>query len=450
MTSVTVDVTVHPDDITVYGAVPGDTGDQTAAIQAAIDAAAAAGTVQVRVPDGVFRHTGTLNVPATVELVGEGDGSVLHYTGTGVGVNLRGQRAGLRRIKVRVSGTATAAVEVDATSTPCTYWRCREVTISGDTRTSGTVGLRMVNTPTTSIYYGDTDGLLIENFGTGLQIAADPTYGINANRFASVKIHNCDTAVDVGAGNGNIFTNLLADLFTTGIVCNGVRNQFIGVRVEGGGGDTAYTFGDGAQENLLVGTAQTGSGSSTDHGTDNQVWLQAAGAVKPWDQQTKWVAPFDPLLADADGTVPFGAGGAQLVKLSGVERTQAFTQVRFEVTVQGGHISVALYELTGTTLVRLATTGVIVCPAVGGRFVTLSPAVTLRPDRIYYAGLAADSTAARFKSRGGVSGNLLDITSPNVTGRQLYAFGGTSMPMPATLDTRSGSTDAKCFALILR
>ncbi len=48
-----------------YGAVGGNTGNQTPAIQAAIDAAAAAGGGVVFIPAGTYRVYGTISIPAS-------------------------------------------------------------------------------------------------------------------------------------------------------------------------------------------------------------------------------------------------------------------------------------------------------------------------------------------------------------------------------------------------
>jgi hypothetical protein len=66
-----------------FGAVGDGVTDDTAAIQAAITAVAAAGGGVVFVPRGTYVISSTLNIPATVYLRGEGEG---HNFSTGVGV----------------------------------------------------------------------------------------------------------------------------------------------------------------------------------------------------------------------------------------------------------------------------------------------------------------------------------------------------------------------------
>lgn len=68
--------------ITSYGAVAGDTGNQTASIQAAINAASAAGGGSVLIPAGTFRFLTPLDIPSNVELVGLGRASALHFAAT--------------------------------------------------------------------------------------------------------------------------------------------------------------------------------------------------------------------------------------------------------------------------------------------------------------------------------------------------------------------------------
>ena len=104
----------------LYSAAGDGVADDTAAIQACIDAAAAVGGT-VHLPPGVYITTGTLTVPAGVIVRGEGmgrsplalnspiTGSVIRYSGTGVCVAITGHTAGLKDLVLFDSPhTATA------------------------------------------------------------------------------------------------------------------------------------------------------------------------------------------------------------------------------------------------------------------------------------------------------------------------------------------------------
>src|SRR5688572_11048747 len=68
-------------NVTSYGAVPNGTGDYTAAIQAAINAANAGDTVFI--PAGTYRVSGTINTKTGTKLHGANrDTAILRNTGT--------------------------------------------------------------------------------------------------------------------------------------------------------------------------------------------------------------------------------------------------------------------------------------------------------------------------------------------------------------------------------
>ncbi|MFM2007596.1 MAG: hypothetical protein RLZZ09_3251 [Pseudomonadota bacterium] len=421
-----------------FGAVGDGVADDTAAIQAAIDYAET-GDVSVYVPAGQFTHASTLTVPRDVTIYGEGESSRLHYSGSGVGIRIQGQRSSLRRLKLRTSNSAATvcAVKFDASVNDLLYWRLHQVTISADSRIANQTAILFENTASTAIFYGLSSDLIIENFGKSIVIISDVTFGINANVFTNTKIQNSDTCIATGLGDGNIFSGLLLDLYTLGISCNGIRNQFIGVRQEGGGGDVAYNFGASSQENIFVGTCQTGGGGiSTDAGLYNMIWEASFGAAKPWAEPIQYIAPFNPILADGDGTVPAGANNARFVKLGGITKAMNAVDVRLEVTVQSGNISLAIYELSGTTLKRIATTGAIPCPAVGGALRTLTTVAPLNPAKVYYAAISADNVTAKFKAKINAASNLMNVNSSSVQGQLVYeTTAGGVHPLPSTVST---------------
>jgi hypothetical protein len=68
-------------DITSYGATANDSSDDTAAIQSAIDAAAAGDTVYI--PDGIYHVSSTLTAKSDIKIEGQSQsGAILKFTGT--------------------------------------------------------------------------------------------------------------------------------------------------------------------------------------------------------------------------------------------------------------------------------------------------------------------------------------------------------------------------------
>lgn len=85
-----------------YGALGNGVANDAPAIQAALDAAAAAGRRQVYLPAGSYKITSTLNIPTGVELVGESAKStVIQASGDIVAISIAGGEAqGLRRFRI--------------------------------------------------------------------------------------------------------------------------------------------------------------------------------------------------------------------------------------------------------------------------------------------------------------------------------------------------------------
>lgn len=94
-----------PINITAYGATANDTTDDQSAIQAAINAAKAAGDT-VYVPTGTFRHSGRLTLDGVVMYGNGNDQSVLKGT-TYVkhAIDLRGDDPGLYNLTIEGTGT---------------------------------------------------------------------------------------------------------------------------------------------------------------------------------------------------------------------------------------------------------------------------------------------------------------------------------------------------------
>ena len=227
-----------------FGAVGDGTTNDTAAIQAAIDAIAAAGGGAVLVPRGNYRLQSTLTIPGLVRLVGEGAGRVAQpvqaastvfswYGGAAEMVRL-GWQAG-----VRVGG-GIESIRLDgrALATQCLSFKDIQQTVVSDIVLTGatSAALYMTNTalaadPTgfctfngirISLRGGATDsahGILIEGAGTGVA-------GVTLCSWRDVRIEhaNGDGVRVVQRGDGMTWYNLFT--FRAGVETGfGIRAQ---------------------------------------------------------------------------------------------------------------------------------------------------------------------------------------------------------------------------------
>ena len=428
----------------------GGAADDTANINAAIAAASAAGGGLVLL-SYMATCTGTVNLNATyVTIIGNGWGTGITYSGAGVGVDITNSRAGMRDLKVLTTnaGASVIGVRINAVAgNNINYWTFRNVDIQGNVKIAGQVGLQLVNTPTSNIFWGNSDALTVENFGVGIQFVADITLGINANTFNGINIRNCTTLLDLQNGYGNHFYGFQGDNFTLGLSANYIFNQLYG-RFEGGVGSQAYTLLAASQGNVLD-IYDNCPVVSTDVGSDNFVTSPGLGQPKAYERPIDYVAPFYPPLAGGSGTVPSGANNAQFVKLEGITKTFSMSKVRLEVVIQSGNMDVGLYELVGTNLTRRASVGGFACPIAGSTEAGFAVAYIVRPRGTYYLALSADNVTATFRALVITSQALVDVSSAGVPGSLMYATGvGGMYPLPASVATGALLADSKIFALV--
>lgn len=98
--------------VRAYGAAGDGCADETAALQAALDAADARGGGAVTLEPGDYAHSGTLTLPARVHLFGFSNyrydfSTRLHYTGRRTAIRVAGDHAGLTGISVFTASGAT-------------------------------------------------------------------------------------------------------------------------------------------------------------------------------------------------------------------------------------------------------------------------------------------------------------------------------------------------------
>lgn len=106
-------------NVKAYGAEGDGVTDDSTALQAAIDAAEAAGGGRVFLPPGDYLFaTGLVIDSPNVILVGDGDDSVLTYTGSGTGITISAASITLQNLKIDTTGASgTVAVSSSASKT---------------------------------------------------------------------------------------------------------------------------------------------------------------------------------------------------------------------------------------------------------------------------------------------------------------------------------------------
>lgn len=102
-------------NINAFGAIPDDAGDDTTAIQAAIDAAENAGGGIVFIPTGTYNCATTLTLPSSVAIQGAGEGSIISYSGSSYAIrsdNAADETVEVNYVMIRdlqLIGTASAS-----------------------------------------------------------------------------------------------------------------------------------------------------------------------------------------------------------------------------------------------------------------------------------------------------------------------------------------------------
>lgn len=215
-------VQVH--NVMQYGATGDGVADDTAEIQAAIDAVDDAGGGTVFFPAGTFLHTG-ITLPSYVSLVGlNRDMTILKYSGSSVAV--------------QKSGTGiTHGVQI------------RDLAIKG-TDGSGGTGLHL-DTFRRSVFENVTIDMFRNAGNTGQGITFDNQYGNCAfNHFSNLEISNCDDAMVMDGSNASYATGY--SVFSNLRILTEVR----GIRL-------LNTVSDASKYNSFFGLVFQNSGSTT-------------------------------------------------------------------------------------------------------------------------------------------------------------------------------------------
>lgn len=245
----------------LYGAVGDGVADDTAAIQAAIDAAEAAGGGTVRFARGTYKTTATLTIESSrVSLAGEGSGSTISYTGSGTAVRFGTKTSTVNDVdnngirNLRILGTSSGAMGLHLIGVRNAQFS--DVTVDSFTGT-GAIGV-CYDTRSASPYLATINcvwvGGWIQNCTNGIKLtkdAGDPgTDGCNHNSFFGLRVSGFTGIgfdIDWGENNACYGVDSSASVNgTTGFRINDDVNGFYQCRADnsssGVGAADAYGF----------------------------------------------------------------------------------------------------------------------------------------------------------------------------------------------------------------
>lgn len=152
----------------------------------------------------------------------------------------------------------------------------------------------------------------------------------------------------------------------------------------------------------------------------------AASKVDPLGFGIPW--SFDPILA----TVQAQVGGVNKAHFYRVQGGGTITKIGFRVSVASGNVCLGVYANTGTGRsaapgARLATTGLIPCPASGYAEVSLGASIDISSGDHWFA-IAADNVTATF--------DAVSTSTSSTQGR--VAWQDSAIPLPSTATASNG------------
>jgi hypothetical protein len=300
-----------PTSVKDFGAVGNGTTDDTAALQAALNAAARGAGV-VDVPAGTYRVTSTLTMAADV--------------------SLRGAGRGVSVLKGALSGPLLRSSNPAARFS---NWLIRDIGFDNTNRgIAGGIGIDLTN-----VAHARLDNVTITNVETGVRMSEAAYY----NEISTLHVSGAVTGVRIGGGavstNECLFTNLRLNDLTDGVIINNATNQtFVKPAVEsftGIGFDIAPT--EAVQYTNLIGPRLENS-SQTGIGVRNRLLAQATTIVGGMN-------------AGLATTVANDAGLDQLIILvSGVSTPRVRTDNLLLTTRESN--TGQIYAAGGTTYIR--------------------------------------------------------------------------------------------------
>lgn len=264
-----------------WGAVGDGVADDTAAIQAALDAAVVVGGT-VFVPPGTYKLTAKLTMGTNVGLCGAGRASVLK------GNNL-----------------TTALISSPNTAARYYAWKISDLLLDNTSKaTAGGVGIDAENVTLghfanvffsnveTGIhvkdeaFYNNFLGMQMSDVVTGVHLRAGASSGANENAFYSLRVNACTTGAVVDGSTNNVFYKPAIELFTTGFsVAPTAASQFTAIhdpRFEGG--TTGIVNAAAAQATMVFGGMVASVSTRYTNAAAAKEFAWVANDVAAWQQ----------------------------------------------------------------------------------------------------------------------------------------------------------------------
>lgn len=186
-----------PYNVTTYGAVGDGTTDDTAAIQAALDAAGSTGTIVI--PPATYKHAG-LNVPAGRTTRITAHGATITYTGSGIALDVQGTSGSRSGLDVRGGTWKGANAGTGFKLAFCT----KLLYFEGVTVEDFNDGLHVTETHSGDFYLLKVQGCV--RYGVYLDGESVFTIGAVNNVFRRLQVLVCDKGVRMeGSAGGNYF-----------------------------------------------------------------------------------------------------------------------------------------------------------------------------------------------------------------------------------------------------
>lgn len=192
-----------------FGAVGNGVVDDTAAIQAAINAVAALGGGHVYIPRGNYLlNTGlTISSPST-HITGDGFTTVL-IAGASVTTLIdltagAGSPSGyglIADLRINQPNT-TANFTALLLGVRCFNMTVRNVYFAASAKTSSQTAIRFANNNTYGSFYNNINECLIYNYGIGIKATDQGTQGNSANNVNNTQILDCDYGISLGGSTG--------------------------------------------------------------------------------------------------------------------------------------------------------------------------------------------------------------------------------------------------------
>lgn len=274
-------------DVRDYGATGDGSTDDAAAIQAAIDAAVAAGGGTVLFPEGTYATTATLTINSgRINLVGSGiDATVIAYSGAGVALTIDGGNFCLAR-DLTITSAGTGCVDVSASAANCLSDVFERVRLTGPGR--GVAGSYCIRFTTPGAGLGNYFHILSKSYLRAAESLVLTQSGANAQRLAHNTYSSYWTGVSLGSDENHIDGGFWHDSAgtpagtkTVGIdIATGLNyNIAVGVVMEPGSDAYGVQTAAATGRALVIGMFNVTDGNNI-QSTSVTVWSEAETRVR--------------------------------------------------------------------------------------------------------------------------------------------------------------------------